>query len=184
MTRPRARLVATETGHGHGNLARWAWQGLQFHDVLRLIPGSSRLRLYSVRFTLHPDFGVTNGRARVATSLVYQSTDLFTGRTRALMTLVRLPLAVVTDRRNLARFVAWRWPDSLSSAARHCYLAAAASTLYDLRSGARVAGTAVTRRGAFVFATVERVLARFLTRIGRVLRYTVAALLVAQMSTA
>lgn len=177
--------MTAEAGHRHGNLARRTRQGLQLHDVLpRFFPGPDRLRLHSVRANLHPDLRVAGGRARVAASLVRQRADLFTRRTRALMTLVRLPLAVVADRWDLARLVARRWPDSLPGAARHRDPAAAASALYNVRSGARIAGTAVARRGAFVLAAVERVLARFLTGIGRVPRYAIAALPVAQMSTA
>lgn len=134
---------------------------------------------YSVRSSLHPDFGMTSGWARVTASLVYQSADLFTRRTWALMTFVRFPLAVMTDRWDFAGFVTRWWLDPFSGTARHCYLAAAASTLNDIRSSAWIARTAVTRRGAFVLTAVKRIFAYFLAGIRRVLRYAVAAFFIA-----
>ena len=113
-----------------------------------------------------------------------QSTDLFTRWTWALMTFVCFSLAVMANRWNFARFVAWWWLDSLPGTTWYRYLAAATSTLYSVRSGTRIARTTVTRCSAFVLTAVERILARFFTMVGCVLRYAVAAFFVAQMSTA
>jgi len=100
------------------------------------------------------------------------------------MTFVCFSLAVMADRWDFARFMTWRWLDSLLGTTWHRYLAATTSTLYSVRSGTWIARTTVARCSAFVFTAVERILARFFTVVGRVLRYAVAAFFVAQMSTA
>lgn len=127
---------------------------------------------------------MAGGRAAVAASLVHRAADLPARRTRALMALVRLPLAVVADRRYPAGAIARRRPDSLPGAARHGDRAAAASALDDVRPVARVARAAVAGRGALVPAAVERLGARLLAGIRDVLGDAVAALPVAQVPAA
>lgn len=120
----------------------------------------------------------------MAASLACQTADLSARWTRTLVTLVRLPFVVVTDGRYFARFVARRRSDSFPRAARHRYLAAAASALYNVGSVARVARSAVAGSGAFVFTAIERLAADPLAKIDSVLRRAVATLSVAQVSTA
>ncbi|CAL1688420.1 unnamed protein product [Lasius platythorax] len=127
---------------------------------------------------------MTSGWTRVTASLVRQAANLFARRTRALMTSMRLPLAVMTDRRNFAGFVTRRRPDSLSGTAWHRYFTAAASTLHDVHSCAWIARTAVAGCGTLVLSTIKRIFARFLTEIRCILRYAIATFFITQVFAA